>query len=132
MTAVGEGGGIAASWFALRSKGNGKLLQVAPMEDEEAWVIRARAEPLHGAGDRSAHQNVTSLELWRDEGASGLRNLGTGALINFRGDMPGGEGTAVRAHGDTKPRRAALHPSPRTHFELCDVPKALAVTRRAS
>ena len=60
---------------------------------------------------------VDAFELWREDGA-GLRNLGTGALLNFRGGGPDGDGMAVRGHGDHKPRRAAHVRTSRTHFVL--------------
>ena len=126
ITVGAERSGVlgVASWFALRSLRNGGLVQAAPMEDDEAWVIRARGEPLGIANESDTELSLTSLELWRSEGEDGLRNLGTGALINFRGDTPGGEGVAVRCHGDTKPRRAAINPTPTTKFILRDVPKS--------
>ena len=122
-------GGVA---FALRSLATGRLVQVAPLEDDEAWVVRARGEPRPraatagdggGAGGAAANTTadlplqVTALELWEEEGEA-LRNVGTGALLNFRGDAEGGDGVAVRAHGDTKPRRAARERTPRTRFVL--------------
>ena len=67
---------------------------------------------------RSSALEVTAFELWREDGDA-LRNIGTGALLNFRGDAEGGDGVAVRAHGDTKPRRAAWRRTPRTRFALC-------------
>jgi hypothetical protein len=123
-------------WFALRSLRNRRLVQVAPTEDDEAWVVRARGQPLEPNSSRSLSVAssssssgllVSGLELWREEGG-GLRNLGTGALLNFRGDDEGGEGIAVRAHGDTKPRRAARRPSEKTHFAL----KRLRAARKRS
>ena len=60
---------------------------------------------------------MSAFDLWREDG-DGLRNLGTGALLNFRGEAAGGEGGAVRAHGDTKPRRAAWRRTARTRFAV--------------
>ena len=87
--------------------------------------MRARGEPAKredqtasaASSASAAWLEVGAFDLWREE-AGGLRNLGTGALINFRGDAVGGEGGAVRAHGDTKPRRAARLHTPRTRFVL--------------
>ena len=110
-----------SDWFALRSRRNGKLVQVAPRGDDEAWVVRARGEgarpPPSSGDDGSGWLAVGSLELWRAESV-GLRNLGTGALINFRGGVADGDGVSVRAHGDTAPRKAALLPTSRTRFAL--------------
>jgi hypothetical protein len=64
---------------------------------------------------------VTALELWRQEGFA-LRNLGTGALLNFRGADIGGDGTSVRGHGDTKPRTATWRRTPRTRFVVEPIP----------
>ena len=60
---------------------------------------------------------VGALELWRRDGDA-LRNLGTGALLNYRGGGPEGDGISVRAHGDVKPRRAAWRHTRQTHFEV--------------
>ena len=106
----------AGDWFALRSRYNGKLVQAAPKDDDEAWVLRARGEP-QSSSSGGGSLVVSAYELWREE-RDGLRNLGTGAFINFRGDAEGASGAEVRAHGDTKPRRAALHPTSHTHFVL--------------
>ena len=103
------------SWFALRSVRTGKLVQVADADDEEAWVIRARGEPT--ATEGGAGLRVGALELWREDG-EGLRNLGTGSLLNYRGDAAGGDGGAVRAHGDTKPRRPCRRRTPQTRFAI--------------
>ena len=107
-----------ARWFALRALRNGRLVQVAPDGDAESWVVRARGRPLDGSVDEDGTLEVSALELWREDG-DGLRNLGTGALLNFRGGAdPEGDGTSVRAHGDTKPRRAAQRRTRFTHFAL--------------
>ena len=121
-----DGGG--GEWFALRSVRNLRLVQVAPEGDDEAWVVRARGEPLQRVSDASGRGwlEVGPLDLWREDGA-GLRNMGTGALINFRGDAAGSDdGGAVRAHADIKcvrddgeeVRCAARAPTSRTRFEL--------------
>ena len=59
---------------------------------------------------------ASDLELFKvDEG--GLRNRATKALLNFRG-VDAKDGVSIRAHGDTKPRRAARRRTPRTRFVL--------------
>ena len=131
--------GIGGGWFALRAMDNGRLVQMLPPDDEEAWVIRAAgavtsavtsgaAELGGGAFNVAANASaasgllvVTALELWRQEGLA-LRNLGTGALLNFRGADIGGDGTSVRGHGDTKPRTAAWRRTPRTRFVVEPIP----------
>jgi hypothetical protein len=110
-----------------------------PPDDGEAWVIRAAgavtsavtsgaAELGGGAFNVAANASAASgllvviaLELWRQEGLA-LRNLGTGALLNFRGADIGGDGTSVRGHGDTKPRTAAWRRTPRTRFVVEPIP----------
>jgi hypothetical protein len=131
--------GIGGGWFALRAMDNGRLVQMLPPDDEEAWVIRAAgavtsavtsgaAELGGGAFNVAANASaasgllvVTALELWRQEGLA-LRNLGTGALLNFRGADIGGDGASVRGHGDTKPRTAAWRRTPRTRFVVEPIP----------
>ncbi|KOO28708.1 hypothetical protein Ctob_005333 [Chrysochromulina tobinii] len=135
----GTDDGIGGGWFALRAMDNGRLVQMLPPDDEEAWVIRAAgavtsavtsgaAELGGGAFNVAANASaasgllvVTALELWRQEGLA-LRNLGTGALLNFRGADIGGDGTSVRGHGDTKPRTAAWRRTPRTRFVVEPIP----------
>ena len=69
---------------------------------------------------------VGPFELWREDDG-GLRNMGTGALVNFRGDADGSDdGGAVRGHADIKCARpdgaavrcAARGPTRKTRFVL--------------
>jgi hypothetical protein len=135
----GTDDGIGGGWFALRALDNGRLVQMLPPDDEEAWVIRAAgavtsavtsgaAELGGGAFNVAANASaasgllvVSALELWKQEGLA-LRNLGTGALLNFRGADIGGDGTSARGHGDTKPRTAAWRRTPRTRFVVEPIP----------
>mmetsp|Transcript_17424 Transcript_17424/g.58615 ORF Transcript_17424/g.58615 Transcript_17424/m.58615 type:complete len:223 (-) Transcript_17424:101-769(-) len=94
----------------------GKLLQVAPASDPEAWVVRARGEPAARSGPALL---VRPSELWRT-GPRRLRNRGSGgALLNFRGLS---DGISVRAHGDEDSaggsEAACRRASPRTRFKL--------------
>jgi len=133
-------------WFALRSVANGKLVQVAPPSDDEAWVVRTGGGPGGGDGDddggvidggSSGRIAASGLELFRiakggkrsgdGEGGSelelgvGLQNRATRALLNFRG-IEANDGVSIRAHGDTKPRRACRKASPRTRFAVAPAP----------
>ena len=115
-------------WFALRSARNSKLVQMAPSGDAEAWVVRARGAPLQRRSDDTGRGwlEVGPFELWREDDG-GLRNMGTGALVNFRGDADGSDdGGAVRGHADIKCARpdgaavrcAARGPTRKTRFVL--------------
>ena len=106
-------GGSNATWFALRSVSNGRLVEVVPPEDDEGWVVRAR-------GGASGAVSARARELFRME-AGGLRNWGTRALLNFRG-IDAHDGVSIRGHGDTTPRRACTRPSPRTRFAVVPAP----------
>ncbi|KAL1500163.1 hypothetical protein AB1Y20_012833 [Prymnesium parvum] len=100
----------AAPWFALQSVANGQLVEVAPSSDPEAWVIRARGGG--GGGGGGGVLLVGRYAQWREEGG-GLRNRGSGGLLNFRG------GVAVRAHGDgAAAARPCVRHSRRTRFQL--------------
>lgn len=115
---------VFGGWFALRAVhqgGLGGLVQLAPPDDEEGWVMRARGasrqtELAHDGAFTTALE-VSASELWRQDG-DGLRHLATGALVNFRGGDDGGDDTSLRGHGDSKPRRAAVQRTPRTRFEV--------------
>ena len=63
-TGLPLGGG---GWFALRSVSNGRLVQMAPLTDDEAWVIRARGGAIAPSTDDATRAEAAAAAVGAGE-----------------------------------------------------------------
>ena len=93
-----------ATWFALRSVSNGRLVEMVPPEDDEGWVVRARG----GSASGDVRARARGSSAWSRAGcATGARARCSTSAGSTRTTASRSAATATRRRG------ACTRPSPR-------------------